>query len=239
MTYAFETNDTAILPIVGSDYLFPVSQIYCVGRNYADHAVEMGHDPDREEPFFFMKPSYAILNDGEQMEYPSFSTDVHHEVELVIALSKGGRDIGINEAMDLVYGYAVGIDMTRRDLQAEAKKKSRPWESGKSFMHAAPCSAISLIADSGEINFGSITLSINGTEKQRGDINQMIWKVPEIISRLSELFVLSPGDLIFTGTPAGVGPIQVGDKVQAAIENVGEININVGKVSSAGETIEG
>jgi fumarylpyruvate hydrolase len=227
MSYIFEPGSRVTLPVVDSDDFFPVSQIYCVGRNYADHAIEMGHDPNREDPFFFLKPAYSILNDGKEMTYPSRSHDVHHEVELVVALSKGGRNIDVNDAMDLVYGYAVGIDMTRRDLQAEAKEKSRPWEAGKTFLHAAPCSAVVPMTKSGEINYGSIQLSINGSERQRGDINQMIWKVPEVISRLSELFVLHPGDLIYTGTPAGVGPVNIGDRIEAAIENVGTLNITV------------
>lgn len=231
MNYLFEPGERVTLPVINSDELFPVSQIYCVGRNYADHAIEMGHDPSREAPFFFMKPAYSILRDGELMEYPSGSHDVHHEVELVVALARGGRHIDVNDAMNLVYGYAVGIDMTRRDLQAEAKEKSRPWEAGKTFLHAAPCSAIVPINETGEINFGSIQLNINGSEKQKGDVNQMIWKVPEVISRLSELFVLCAGDLIFTGTPAGVGPIEVGDKIEAEIENVGTLSITVGDAS--------
>jgi fumarylpyruvate hydrolase len=228
MSYPFKVDDAVTLPIIDRDDEFPVSQIYCVGRNYADHAIEMGHDPNREAPFFFMKPAYSILNDGEQMEYPFGSTDVHHEVELVVALGKGGSNIDVNDAMGFVYGYAVGIDMTRRDLQAQAKEKGRPWEAGKTFLHAAPCSAIVPIDKIGEMNYGAIRLSVNGTERQAGDINQMIWKVPEVISRLSELFVLHPGDLIYTGTPAGVGPIESGDKIQAVIENVGSLNIEVG-----------
>ena len=231
MSYPFQPDDRITLPIIDSTDLFPVTQIYCVGRNYADHAIEMGHDPNREAPFFFLKPAYAILNDGGLMEYPPCSKEVHHEVELVVALGKGGSHIDVNDAMDLVYGYGVGIDMTRRDLQAEAKTKSRPWEAGKTFLHAAPCSAIAPIVNTGEINFGSIRLSVNGAEKQKGDVNQMIWKVPEVISRLSELFVLHPGDLIYTGTPAGVGPIDIGDKIEAAIENVGTLSIIVGNAS--------
>jgi fumarylpyruvate hydrolase len=231
MKFIFDPVERVVLPVVDSDHVFPVGQIYCVGRNYAEHAIEMGHDPSREPPFFFMKPGYAILKQGEQMTYPSLSSDVHHEVELVVALKGGGENIAAQDAMELVFGYAVGIDMTRRDLQAQAKDKSRPWEAGKTFRHAAPCSAIVPIAASGEINSGAISLSINGDERQRGDVNQMIWKIPEVISKLSELFVLQPGDLIYTGTPAGVGPICPGDEVEAQIENVGRLNIQVGEAA--------
>ena len=229
MSFVIKPAAQVVLPVNGSSALFPVGQIYCVGRNYADHAIEMGHDPDREAPFFFMKPGYAVLQDGEQMQYPALSTDVHHEVELVVALAKGGQHVSVSDAMALVFGYAVGIDMTRRDLQAQAKEKSRPWEAGKTFKHAAPCSAISPLASTGEMNDGLIRLSINGDDRQRGDINQMIWKVPEVISRLSELFLLQAGDLIYTGTPAGVGPVRPGDDIEAQIDKLGRLNIKVGE----------
>lgn len=229
MNFVFSPIDRVALGVTGSDDVFPVGQIYCVGRNYAEHAIEMGHDPNREAPFFFMKPGYAILEEGEEMRYPSHSSDVHHEVELVVALVRGGENVAVADAMDLVFGYAVGIDMTRRDLQAQAKEKSRPWEAGKTFKHAAPCSDIIPIASSGEIRSGAISLSINGEERQRGDINQMIWKIPEVIAKLSELFVLQPGDLIYTGTPAGVGPINPGDEIEAKIEGVGRLNIRIGE----------
>lgn len=229
MRFVVKPAGQVVLPVNGSIDVFPVGQIYCVGRNYADHAIEMGHDPDREEPFFFMKPAYAVLQDGEQMQYPALSSDVHHEVELVVALGLGGQHLPVRDAMELVFGYAVGIDMTRRDLQAQAKEKSRPWEAGKTFKHAAPCSAIAPLASTGEMNDGLIQLSINGDDRQRGDINQMIWKVAEVISRLSELFVLQAGDLIYTGTPAGVGPISPGDNIEAQIDRVGSLNIKVGE----------
>ncbi len=227
MAYVIESAAQATLGVRGTDHVFPVNTIYCVGRNYADHAIEMGGDPDREPPFFFIKPAYALLENGGEMEYPAFSEDVHHEVEMVVALKAGGRDVSVEDAMQLVYGYAVGIDMTRRDLQSEAKDKSRPWEAGKSFRHAAPCSEIVPIEATGEINAGNIFLDINGERKQAGDVNQMIWKVPEVISRLSSMFVLNPGDLIFTGTPAGVGPVHRGDQVVAHIDEVGELRISV------------
>ncbi len=229
MKYVFDPVEKVTLPVIGSDTAFPVGQIYCVGRNYAEHAIEMGHDPDREAPFFFIKPGYTILQDGELMTYPSLSADVHHEVELVVALAHGGENIAVEDAMELVFGYAVGIDMTRRDLQAQAKEKSRPWEAGKTFKHAAPCSGIVPIATSGEINSGEISLSVNGVQRQRGDVNQMIWKIAEVISKLSELFVLQPGDLIYTGTPAGVGPVNTGDEIKAQIEGVGNLGIRIGE----------
>ncbi len=228
MTYVVNPPEQVSLPVVDSADRFPVGQIYCVGRNYADHAVEMGHDPDREPPFFFIKPSFAIMQQGAQMRYPAFSQDVHHEVELVVALGRGARDIDAADAMTLVFGYAVGIDMTRRDLQADAKAKGRPWEAGKTFADAAPCSAVMPLSRSGVLAEGQISLSINGEQRQRGDINQMIWKVPEVIARLSSLFVLAPGDLIFTGTPAGVGPIDPGDLIEAGVEGVGKLEITVG-----------
>lgn len=227
MTYVFEPRGVVSVPVEGSVDRFPVNNIYCVGRNYADHAIEMGFDPDREAPFFFMKPAYAVLSDGAEMKYPSHSSDVHHEVELVVALGEGGTNISVDEAMSLVYGYGVGVDMTRRDLQSEAKEKSRPWEAGKTFQHAAPCSALHTISEAGQIDEASITLSINGETRQSGDVNQMIWKVPEIISRLSALFVLQPGDMIYTGTPAGVGPVLPGDEINAHIDGLPELLFKV------------
>ena len=226
MSYVIDPPGTIELPVKGGG-VFPLHQIYCVGRNYADHAVEMGGDPDKELPFFFMKPAYAVLGSGSEMEYPPLSSDVQHEVELVVALARGGRDVSVEDAMELVYGYGVGIDMTRRDLQAEAKEKSRPWEAGKVFLHAAPCSDIVSIEETGEINDAAISLSINGEIRQDGNVNQLVWKVPEVISRLSALFSLRSGDLIFTGTPAGVGPIRRGDDIRASLAGVGELSILV------------
>ncbi len=227
MTYVIEPPATVSLPVLGESGRFPVSSVFCVGRNYADHAIEMGHDPDREAPFFFIKPAWSVLEDGATLEYPAFSEDVHHEIELVVALGKGGRNVVVDDAMSLVYGYAVGIDMTRRDLQQEAKDKSRPWEAGKSFVGAAPCSAIMPISQCGQIDSAAISLAVNGDTRQAGDVNQMIWKVPEVIARLSELFVLNPGDLIFTGTPAGVGPIERGDKLAGVVAGVGTLSVDV------------
>jgi len=202
------------LPVAGTAQRFPVGCIFCVGRNYADHAVEMGGDPDREPPFFFIKPPFAILADDAPMAYPKFTSDLHHEVELVVAMGEEG-----------IFGYAVGVDMTRRDLQGEAKEKSRPWEAGKSFAHAAPCGAIQ--PGSSVMNEAGIQLSINGEVRQSGNVNQMIWKIPEIIERLSELFVLGPGDLIYTGTPAGVGPVEVGDNIEASVDGLPALSFKV------------
>jgi fumarylpyruvate hydrolase len=228
VTYVFKPRDVVSVPVAGSTARFPVNNIYCVGRNYADHAIEMGGDPNREAPFFFMKPAFAVLSDGAEMKYPSHSSDVHHEVELVVALQTGATNIPVEEALSLVYGFGVGVDMTRRDLQGEAKEKSRPWEAGKTFQHAAPCSALRKLSEVGQLNEASITLRINGEPRQAGDINQMIWKVPEIISRLSELFVLQPGDMIYTGTPAGVGPVRRGDAINAHIDGLPELAFKVG-----------
>ncbi len=227
MSLVFDPPAKPTLPVEGTTDRFPVSEIFCVGRNYADHAIEMGGNPSREPPFFFIKPSFSIQGEGEEMRYPGFSEDVHHEVEMVVALASGGSNVPVEEAMSLVFGYAVGLDMTRRDLQAEAKQKSRPWEAGKTFVHAAPCSAITRIEETGVIESAGINLMINGEVRQTGNVNQMIWKVPEVISRLSELFLLQPGDLIFTGTPAGVGPIARGDSVEASIEGLPQLAFKV------------
>jgi fumarylpyruvate hydrolase len=226
MTSVIQVTAPVSLPIYNSDQTFPVQNIYCVGRNYADHALEMGHDPDREPPFFFMKPSYALLADGGELTYPPLSSDVHHEVELVVALGQGGTNIAVSEADGYVFGYGVGLDLTRRDLQAEAKNLSRPWDAAKVFKHSAPCSK--LVPKEGPLlNAGNIQLFVNGDQRQQGNINQMIWKIPEIISTLSSLFPLQAGDLIFTGTPAGVGPIIPGDNLLALVENVGALNVSV------------
>jgi len=231
MNSVIQVADPVSLPITNSDQIFPVQNIYCVGRNYADHAVEMGHDPNREEPFFFMKPAYTVLPDGGDLNYPPLSEDVHYEVELVVAIGRSGTNISVNDAEDYVFGFAVGIDLTRRDLQAEAKAQSRPWDAGKVFQHAAPCSKIMPRGngpqESGLLSSGNIQLFVNGEQRQQGNINQMIWKVPEIIAKLSALFPLHAGDLVFTGTPSGVGPIARGDHLLALVENVGALNVAV------------
>lgn len=225
--FVFDPLPQPALPVAGLDKLFPVHRIYCVGRNYADHAIEMGHDPNREPPFFFQKNPDSLLTDGRDFPYPTSTSDVHFEMELVVALAKGGSDISVDYAVDHVYGYAVGLDMTRRDLQGEAKKLGRPWEVGKAFEASAPCSAIVPAAAIGHPASGAIWLKVNGTERQRGDLSQMIWKVPETISYLSTLFTLQPGDLIFTGTPAGVGAVQRGDEMHGGVDGIGEIQVHV------------
>ncbi len=214
------------LGVNNTDKVFPVRRIYCVGRNYADHIREMGND-ERDPPFFFQKPADAILPSGSDFPYPPLSEDVHHEIELVVAIGKGGTSITQASALDHVFGYGVGIDMTRRDLQADAKEMRRPWEIGKAFDHAAPCSLISPATEIGHPDKGRIWLSINGTIKQDGDLAQQIWGVPETIWHLSQSVTLVPGDLIMTGTPAGVGPIRHSDVISGGIENVGDIEIRV------------
>lgn len=208
------------LPVVGDSKRFPVNRIYCVGRNYADHAREMGHDPDREPPFFFMKPATAIVTDGQAMAYPALSKDVHHELEMVVALGKGGTNIPVDQALDHVWGYGLGLDMTRRDLQGEAKKMGRPWDTGKAFDQSAPCSALVPVSQCGHLSKGRIYLTVNGQVKQDGDLAMMIWNVPETIAYLSTLFTLMPGDLIFSGTPAGVAAVQRGDELEGHVDGL-------------------
>jgi fumarylpyruvate hydrolase len=204
-----------------------VARIFCVGRNYAEHAREMGHNPEREPPFFFMKPATALVGNGGDFPYPAQTADVHHEVELVVALSRGGSDIPARAALDHVYGYAVGLDMTRRDLQGQAKKLGRPWDTGKGFDHSAPCSEIAPATAVGHPARGAITLQVNGQLRQQGDLADLIWNVPETIACLSSLFTLMPGDLIYTGTPAGVGPVKRGDVLLAMVAGVAALTTHV------------
>lgn len=225
--YAFTPPAIPTLPIAGTAELFPIHRIYCVGRNYADHAIEMGHDPSREPPFFFQKNPDCVLPPGAGFPYPAATRDVHFEMELVVALSAGGAGVPAERALDLVFGYGVGLDMTRRDLQAEAKKLGRPWEVAKAFEASAPCSAIAPVGRTGHPASGRIWLEVNGAIRQDGDLGQMIWKVPEVIAYLSGLFTLRPGDLIFTGTPAGVGAVVRGDRLRGGAEGVGEIELSV------------
>ncbi len=226
MSYVIPPPVQPSLPVLGTDQGFPIHRLYCVGRNYADHAREMGHDPDREPPFFFQKNPDNIVLDG-KFPYPDKSSDVHFEMELIVALKSGGANIPEEEAEDHIYGYAVGIDMTRRDLQGAAKKLGRPWEVGKAFDHSAPCSPIVPVEQSGLISEGRIWLEVNGVARQEGDLNQMIWNIPETISYLSGLFTLAAGDLIMTGTPAGVGAILRGDVLCGGVDGVCEIEVKV------------
>jgi fumarylpyruvate hydrolase len=225
--FVFDPLPQPSLRVIGSDKLFPVHRIYCVGRNYADHAIEMGHDPDREPPFFFQKNPDCLLTAGRDFPYPSATKDVHFEMEMVVALGKGGSDIATENALDHVFGYAVGLDMTRRDLQGEAKKLGRPWEVGKAFEASAPCSAVVPATRVGHPAKGAVWLKVNGAERQRGDLDQMIWKVPETVSYLSTLFTLQAGDLIYTGTPAGVGAVLPGDEMIGGVDGIGEIRVSV------------
>jgi fumarylpyruvate hydrolase len=220
--YVIDPPETVAIPVVGGG-AFPVRRLYCVGRNYADHAREMGHDPDREPPFFFTKPRDAITLAGE-VPYPPATEDLHHEIELVLALSRGGANLSPDQALDLVYGSAVGVDLTRRDLQAAAKKAGRPWDMAKGFDASAPIGPITPGPAPSE---GDITLKVNGEVRQSGDLAQMIWSNAEVISHLSHLVRLEPGDLIFTGTPAGVGPIARGDKVHGSAFTLNEISFTL------------
>ena len=226
MKYVIDIGAIPAVPVVGSAELFPVGRIYCVGRNYAEHAREMGHDPEREPPFFFMKPANALVPNNATIPYPQATRDLHHEIELVVAIGTGGTNIPVGQALGHVWGYGVGLDMTRRDLQGEAKKMGRPWEMGKSFDESAPITALKPAAEIGHPAKGAIWLKINGETRQQGDLAMQIWNVQEQISYLSHLVTLEPGDLIMTGTPAGVGPVKKGDKLEGHAEGVGDLRIN-------------
>lgn len=226
MDYAIDFPGVPVLPVAESTRSFPVGRIYCVGRNYAEHAREMGHDPDREPPFFFMKPADAIVRNGATIAYPQATKDLHHEIEMVVAIGKGGADIPESRALDHIFGYGVGLDMTRRDLQGEAKKMGRPWEMGKAFDESAPCTALKPVSMVGHPAKGAIWLKVNGEVRQKGDLAEMIWNVPETIAYLSKLITLRPGDLIYSGTPAGVGPVSRGDKLEGHVDGVGDLTIS-------------
>jgi len=231
MKYVTPLPAQPFLKVAGSTHRFPVRRIYCVGRNYAAHAIEMGSDPEREDPFFFQKNPDNLVINNENFPYPPRSSDVHHEVELVVALGglpdDGLSDIDVANALQYAWGYTVGLDMTRRDLQAQCKEARRPWEIGKSFEQSAPCGELKPAASIGHPESGKIELKINNEVRQEGDLNQQIWKVPEIISYLSGLFVLRSGDLIMTGTPSGVGAVKRGDTLEATIEGIGELHCSV------------
>ena len=221
--YVIEFGPVPSLAVEGTDARFPVGRIYCVGRNYADHAREMGHDPDREPPFFFMKAANSVVQNNSTIAYPVGTKDVHHEIEMVAAIGKGGKNIPVEKALEHVWGYGVGLDMTRRDIQGEAKKMGRPWEMGKSFDESAPITALKPASSIGHPAKGAIWLKVNGQVKQQGDLNMQIWSLPEQINYLSSLITLQPGDLIFSGTPAGVGPIKAGDKLEGHVDGVGDL----------------
>ncbi len=213
------------VPVVGDTATFPVRRIYCVGRNYAAHAREMGADPTREAPFFFTKPADAVVLDGATLPYPQATRNLHHEIELVVALKGGGANVPVDTALDLVYGYGVGLDMTRRDLQNAAKAAGKPWDMGKGFDRSAPITAIRPAEAIGHPSKGAVWLKVNGEVKQTGDLADLIWSVPETIAYLSGLVELAPGDLIFTGTPEGVGPVVAGDLLEGHIDGVGDLTI--------------
>lgn len=215
------------LPVIGSAALFPVRRIYCVGRNYADHAREMGHDPDREPPFFFDKPADALVIGGADIPYPPLTAQLEHEAELVACLGGGGRDIPADRALDLVFGYAIGNDLTRRDVQAVAKKLGRPWTLAKGFDASAVCGPVHPVAAVGHLPQGRIALAVNGVERQTGDLAQMIWPLADVIAALSREVTLCPGDLIYTGTPAGVGRLVPGDRVTITIAGLGALENTV------------
>jgi fumarylpyruvate hydrolase len=227
MTYVFEPPPVPTLGISGETDRFPVHRIYCVGRNYAEHAREMGGDPTREPPFFFMKPADTLLPSGTDFPYPTKSTDVHHEIELVAALKSGGTNISEADALGHVFGYGVGLDMTRRDLQGEAKKTGRPWDTGKAFDLSAPCSDLVRADKVGHPARGRIWLNVNGQVRQQGDLGDLIWSLPEMISYLSTLFTLRAGDLIMTGTPAGVAAVKRGDVLEGGVDGIGGIKTRV------------
>lgn len=221
--YAFDAPPPVTARIADSDVLFPVRRIYCVGRNYAEHAREMGYDPDREPPFFFGKPADSLQPDTAPVPFPSATTDFHHEVELVVALRRGGRDVPAADAQALIFGYGIGIDWTRRDLQAEAKAQGKPWDAAKGFDHSATLGPLRPVSAVGHPTQGRIWLSVNGTIRQDADLSSLIWAVPDVIAVLSGLFELRAGDLIYTGTPAGVGRVRRGDRIACGIEGLGEI----------------
>lgn len=228
--YVFAPPAVVSIPVVGQDAEFPVRRVYCVGRNYAEHAKEMGFT-GREDPFFFSKPAdgLVVINDGAQgqIHYPSKTSNLHYEMELVVALKSGGKDIPVDQAEQHIFGYALGLDMTRRDLQGEAKKLGRPWEVGKAFDEGGPIGPIHPVAKTGILNAGKISLDVNGETKQASDLDQLIWNIPESISYLSGLFELKAGDLIFTGTPEGVGAVVKGDLMVGRFDGLGELKVQV------------
>lgn len=224
--YVIAPPAVSAVPIKGSSQLFPVRRIFCVGRNYAEHAIEMGSDPTREPPFYFTKPADALVVDGADMPYPPASKSLHHEMELVVAIGTGGANIAVADALKHVWGYCAGLDMTRRDLQNEAKKTGRPWDMGKGFDQSAPMGA--LVPAAGiDPSRGKIELKVNGKVTQTSDLSKLIWSVPEVISNLSHLVTLAPGDLIMTGTPEGVAAVARGDVLEGFVEGVGEIRTRI------------
>lgn len=226
-SFVFPPPPQPSVAIDGDARRFPVRRIFCAALNYADHAREMGKDPTREQPFFFTKPADAVVADGAAIPYPPKTRNLHHEIELVAALGRGGADISIGRALDCVFGYAAGIDLTRRDLQSEAREAGRPWDFSKGFDNSAPIGDLRPVAAIGHPAKGRIALSVNGAPRQEGDLRDMIWGVAEIIAAISQFVALRPGDLIFTGTPAGVGPLLPGDKAEGVIQGVGSVRVTI------------
>ena len=225
--YVFPPPATPSVAIAGSNARFPIRRVFCVGRNYAAHAREMGNDPEREDPFFFMKPADAVVPAEGSLPFPSATHELHHEVEMVVALAGGGTDIAPADALSLVWGYGVGLDLTRRDLQAVAKDMRRPWDFAKGFDGSAPCSALHPVSEVGHPHDARIWLEVNGAVKQDGTLKEMIWPVADVIAHISRFVALAPGDLIFSGTPAGVGPLQPGDSVKGAVDGVASFEFTV------------
>ena len=225
--YVVDFPGVTTLPVVGSDRRFPVGRIFCVGRNYSEHIREMGGDPNRETPFFFMKPADAIVPPGGVSPYPPATSDMHHEVELVLAIGREGLNVSVADAESYVYGVGIGIDLTRRDLQTALRNIGRPWEGGKAFDYSAPCSAIKPLNGAALLETGSIELSVNGQKRQNSDLANMTWSPTEVIAELTKLFRIRPGDLIYTGTPEGVGPVVKGDHLTGSIANVGTIDVRI------------
>lgn len=227
MAYVFDPIETPTVTVAGTDRRFPVRRIFCVGRNYAEHAREMGGDPDREPPFFFTKPADAVVESGTKIRFPKITKDLHHEVELVVAIGKMGEEIPTSAAKKHIFGYAVGIDLTRRDLQKIAKEKGRPWDNGKAFDQSAPCGVITPASELADIESANIWLTVNDEIRQSATIADLIWLIEEVIAALSEAFILMPGDLIYTGTPAGVGPLVPGDHIIGHVDGLAPIDVTL------------
>ncbi|UOA29238.1 fumarylacetoacetate hydrolase family protein [Pseudosulfitobacter sp. DSM 107133] len=228
MTFVFDPMPTPSLPVTGDALRFPIRRIFCVGRNYAAHAIEMGKDPDRDPPFFFTKPADAVVQDGETVAYPPETENFHYEAELIVAIGTDGVNIAEAEALNHVYGYGVGNDLTRRDLQLDAREKGRPWDWGKAFDRSAPMAALHRVSDVGHLSAGAIRLTVNGAVKQEADLSELIWTVPEVISIISHSIALKAGDIIMTGTPAGVGPLVAGDICVVSIDGLGDLTTTIG-----------
>jgi fumarylpyruvate hydrolase len=225
--FVITAPETASVAVAGSSARFPVRRVFCVGRNYAAHAREMGSDPNREPPFFFTKPADAVVPASGAVPYPPSTNDMHHEIELVVALKAGGKDIDAAQALDLVWGYGVGLDLTRRDLQAVAKDAGRPWDMAKGFDASAPCSPLHPVSDVGHPAQARIWLEVNGTLRQEGNLDEMIWPIADVIASLSRLVTLAPGDLIYSGTPSGVGALQPGDRVRGGVDGVDTFELTI------------